>query len=979
VGPAAAGPALAPPAPPPGNVPPQVSRPVEAQYYFYQVRNPVPCGQGQAPPVASAASLPVSPATVGGSWSPLGPASSTAGAVPGGGQVSGRVDSIAADPKNPNTIYAGTSSGGVWKTANAGVSWVPLSYGQPSLSTGAVLVNPQNSLNVFAGTGDIFKGGNQGATPPYSYLGAGLLSSMDGGNTWTAIGGNAFNNAAITDLAMSPDGTRLFATASNGFYVGTLAAGSWNFVRRGTGTWYSVRVNLGNPDIVNLGAFSGPWIYRVGSDNLDVSALSGTMAAPSDIGYTIIAVDPVNPARVYASMQCFTNSGVCPKVDGAFVGWWGVFQSIDSGSTFKPLVAPPKPPVPTNGGYEFSQANYDLSLAVDPLNNCFIYFGLVSLWNYQLAGSGCNGPATTNISSPGVAQSDISCYPSNSSRFTVAQGVHCDQHAIAFDSAGTFYAGNDGGIYASPPNSHGAMWNDLNANISSIEFYPGVSFNPSNPGVLFGGSQDNGTDSTVGGNWQVSAGGDGTYTAFDPRNPASAWYGEYVNLQIYKTANGNAAWSAASGPIWNLVINGMVTDSQGVVGSLFAAPFALDINNPNDLLAGADRPYLTTNGAGVWNDISGNLPDPLNDQISATAFCTTPSNAGIFYIGTLKGSIYLTTNGLSAAPSWVQVSAGLPGQFVTRIVCPAGSPNVYATIGGGPTGAKHMFVNTQAGTGVWTSIQGNLPDTTVSSLLADTRSSPATLYTSTDLGVFVSADSGTTWNQLGTGMPRVIVQDLQLDPVRNVLMAATWGSGWWSIPLLGKPTGPLPQSPPSSAPGVSLTSSNNPSNLGAGVTFMAAVGCPGFTATGSITFSDGTTTLTTVQLIGGTATFTTTALLIGPHKIIASYSGDVNCTPATGALLQTVNAAGTGLASGSGAPATSTPGSLPGAAKCLAAFSDPAQQQACATQSQIGSGGAPPGGPAPGFTPGRDCTTNAGSLTWIPLGRPVPGGVTCST
>jgi CubicO group peptidase (beta-lactamase class C family) len=95
--------------------------------------------------------------------------------------------------------------------------------------------------------------------------------------------------------------------------------------------------------------------------------------------------------------------------------------------------------------------------------------------------------------------------------------------------------------------------------------------------------------------------------------------------------------------------------------------------------------------------------------------------------------------------------------------------------------------------------------------------------------------------------------------------------------------------PSLSSAGVSLSSSMNPSNIGGSVTFTAAVNCLGFTPTGTTTFSDGATTLVALPLNGAFVSFATSALSAGPHKIIAAYSGDTNCEPATGEVLQSVN------------------------------------------------------------------------------------------
>src|SRR5207244_3926549 len=110
-----------------------------------------------------------------------------------------------------------------------------------------------------------------------------------------------------------------------------------------------------------------------------------------------------------------------------------------------------------------------------------------------------------NISSPGVASSSSNCYPWGKERFALRQGVHCDAHAFGFDAAGTLYVASDGGVFSSPPDSHGGLWSDLNANLAIAQLYPGIGYQPGAPNRMLGGTQDNGTQTWGGGLWQVSS------------------------------------------------------------------------------------------------------------------------------------------------------------------------------------------------------------------------------------------------------------------------------------------------------------------------------------------------------------------------------------------------------------------------------------------------------------------------------------------
>ena len=118
----------------------------------------------RAPASAAGASL-ISPK----SWRWLGP-----------GNVGGRIRSIAVHPKKPETMFAGSVGGGIWKTTNGGAGWTPVDDFMAVLSVSSLVINPANPGVMFAGTGEGY--GNAD-----SLRGAGIFKSVDGGTTWTQL------------------------------------------------------------------------------------------------------------------------------------------------------------------------------------------------------------------------------------------------------------------------------------------------------------------------------------------------------------------------------------------------------------------------------------------------------------------------------------------------------------------------------------------------------------------------------------------------------------------------------------------------------------------------------------------------------------------------------------------------------------------------------------------------------------------------
>ena len=99
----------------------------------------------------------------------------------GPGTMSGRVTALTVDPTDRDIIYAGTASGGLWRSTSSGTTWEPLFDDQDILSIGSVAVAPSNPDVIWAGTGE----GN----PRNSHTsGRGIYRSIDGGTTWSLMG-----------------------------------------------------------------------------------------------------------------------------------------------------------------------------------------------------------------------------------------------------------------------------------------------------------------------------------------------------------------------------------------------------------------------------------------------------------------------------------------------------------------------------------------------------------------------------------------------------------------------------------------------------------------------------------------------------------------------------------------------------------------------------------------------------------------------
>src|SRR6202011_1355889 len=101
----------------------------------------------------------------------------------GSAAVSGRISAIAGtkEPSGKITRIVGAASGGVWKADDGGTRYRPVFDEQPVQSVGAITIDPNNTKNVWVGTGETW-------TRNSVSIGDGIYKSTDGGETWNHVG-----------------------------------------------------------------------------------------------------------------------------------------------------------------------------------------------------------------------------------------------------------------------------------------------------------------------------------------------------------------------------------------------------------------------------------------------------------------------------------------------------------------------------------------------------------------------------------------------------------------------------------------------------------------------------------------------------------------------------------------------------------------------------------------------------------------------
>ncbi|MGH7967465.1 MAG: WD40/YVTN/BNR-like repeat-containing protein, partial [Limisphaerales bacterium] len=496
-------------------------------------------GTAQGSPAGS-----LKPNTAGidsGSWTWLGP-----------GNIGGRIRSILVNPTNSNILWTGGVGGGVWKTLNGGASWFPLDDFMGNLAIGCLLLDPTNPNVIYAGTGEGFSNAD-------GLRGAGIFKSSDGGATWNQLPSSATSSFYFVNrLAISPtNNLALLAATGTGIWRSTDGGLSWS-QRFSAVAILDVAFNpLDGSKAIASGSTYGVVGRVLYSSDGGLTWTSAT-GLPASGGRIDVAYAPSNPLIVYASAN--NNSGE-------------VYMSADGGATFALRSTP---------AHLSGQGWYDNCIWVDPTNPNLVLIGGLDIWRST------DGGATFT---------DIGGY---------SGGIHPDQHAIV-NAAGydgvtvkTVFIGNDGGFFRATDVTTvtpGSGWTTLNNNLGITQFYGAAGNNAS--GTIVGGTQDNGTERyTPGGGpqgYSFMFGGDGGFCAADQTNP-NYFYGEYVYLQIHRSSNGGLSSSYITAGLGDAGVPGGGGDPDGDgpggdpdASANFIAPFILDPNNYNTMLAGGSN------------------------------------------------------------------------------------------------------------------------------------------------------------------------------------------------------------------------------------------------------------------------------------------------------------------------------------------------------------------------------------------------------
>jgi len=687
-------------------------------------------------------------ACLGPQWSPLGPSQLTNG-------WTGRIDLLAVDPANPNVMYVGSPTGGLWKSTTGGNNWAPLTDRMPSLDMGALVMDPTDSDILYAGSS------------------AGVYKTVNGGDTWSVFIGTSLETKFRT-LLISDNGDGSFELYSAGergvwHYHGTDRAATastmsdWTRIRTGavrdfvqhptTDTEFFVTTYVGGVGHVY---HSKPGGIPTG----DGSWTEVTANLPETPVQTVrLAIAPTKPQVMYAGVHVPPDQYV-------------LYRSEDGGDSWAQLHSETRGYKWANGYWENWYNSY---VMVDRSDEDIAYTGHVQPYRYD----------------------------HSAKSLTRIAGVHDDQHGFFFDpvTQTTLYLLGDGGIFKCA--NRGATCSSLNLTLNSVQFFD-IGISATDSDLIVGGTQDNGTIRTDNGalQWDLVRGGDGRYVVIDPVDEDIMYTQHQYLVEIAKTVNGTATqpgWTSTIGWPTN-------TDDSKYTGDPY---MLLHPNERRMLLTAGPQVYAHSDALEDWGDCPDNCdgvsaigPTGIGGVVQRVA---VDPDTGIIFAGTSHGQLWVSYN---VGTSWAKVWTHPYGRGFTGLtVDPHDTTKLWMTFSGANAtlAAHRVYVMERFTSGdddiivpitfwVATNVSEGIPmdlklgnGWKASQMLVVDPTYEDTVYVGTSKGVYrgfgwhdEAGDWQFTWRPLNCALPWVHVSDMELNPTTYTIYAATYGRGLWS-------------------------------------------------------------------------------------------------------------------------------------------------------------------------------------------------------
>ncbi len=691
----------------------------------------------------------------------------------GPGGMSGRVTAIDVVLSDPDIIYVGTASGGLWKSVSGGITWKPIFEKESTASIGAVAIQQSNPSVIWVGTGE----GN-----PRNSLngGYGIYRSLDAGKTWKRMG--LENTRHIHRVIIDP-------TDPNTVYVGAIGSPWGEHPERGVFkttdggvTWEKIlftnnRTGVAdmvmdptNPNKLFVALWEhkrDPWFFKSGGPGSGLymthdggknwKQITDEDGLPKgELGRIGVAIARNRPNVVYALVEAKKNA---------------LYKSEDGGFTWKK--ANDKNDI---GNRPF----YYSEIYVDPQNENRVY----SIFTY------------VNVSEDG-GKSFEQLMPA----YRVNNGVHPDHHAwwIHPENGQFIIDGNDGGMNITKDG--GKSWRFI-GNLPVGQFYH-LAVDNEIPYNVYGGMQDNGSwrgpayvwrDQGIrNAYWQEISFGDGFDVIPDPDDSRYGWSMSqqgFVGRYDWQTGN-------------NYIVRPTHPDPEMRLRFNWNSAINLDPFNNNTLYFGSQFVHKSSDKGLTWELISPDLTtnDPEKqkqsdsggltmDATGAENHCTIlviePSSLerDMLWAGTDDGRVHYTRDG---GDSWTEVSKnikGLPtGSWVTQIKASnkrRGEALLVANDYRRYNYTPYLYRTRDYGK-TWQRLvdKGDVESYTQS--VVEDPENDQLLFLGTDDGLYISTDAGVSWMKWTEGFPTVSTKDLVIHPREQDLVIGTFGRAFWVL------------------------------------------------------------------------------------------------------------------------------------------------------------------------------------------------------
>lgn len=681
--------------------------------------------------------------------------------------MSGRITAIDVVVSNPDIIYAGAASGGVWRSTSAGISWEPLFDKESTLGIGSIAIQQDNPAVIWVGTGE----GN-----PRNSLngGYGIYKSLDAGKTWKL---------------MELEKTRHI---------------------------HRIVIDPKNPNTVYAGAIGSPWgehpergVYKTTDGGATWKRI---LFVDEKTGCADLMMDPGNPNKLFASMWQHRR---LPWTFNSGGPGSGLHVTVDGGETWTKLTSKEGLPEGELGriGLAIARSMPEVVYALVESKKNALYRSTDGGQKWQMVND-----KMSEIGDRPFYYSEIYVDTKNENRlYTIFSevnisedggksfktllpysGVHPDHHAwwIHPEDPSLIIEGNDGGLNIS--RDMGKNWHFID-NIPVGQFYH-INVDMDQPYNVYGGLQDNGSwagpgymwrdDGIRNYYWQPVMFGDGFDVIPDPENSRYGYaMSQQGSLGRYDRQTGYVKGIKPTHPDANLKVR-----------FNWNSPFALDPFDNGTIYYGSQFVHKSTDKGNTWDIISSDLTtsDPEKqkqhesggltmDATGAENHCTllaitpSPVEKGVIWVGTDDGKVQLTRDG---GKTWNDVTSKIPGM-------PKGAwiPQVKASsYKGGEVFVvvnnyrqfdykPYLFRSRDYGQ-TWENIAGGaqMGDNNFTLAIVQDPIEPRLIFVGTENGLFVSLDEGKTYTKWTSEYPAgVPTMDLVIHPREHDLVIGTFG------------------------------------------------------------------------------------------------------------------------------------------------------------------------------------------------------------